>query len=95
MRRNRYLVAYDIREPKRLRRVFKTMKGYGTWVQYSVFVCDLSMAELCSMKSDLREIMEYAVDSVMVVPLGEGYDPTCIEFLGVSSRLPTGGATVI
>ena len=24
-----YLVCYDIRDPKRLRRVHKTMKGYG------------------------------------------------------------------
>ena len=28
-----YVVAYDIREPKRGRRVFKTMHGYGEWLQ--------------------------------------------------------------
>ena len=31
-----YIVAYDISEPKRWRHVFKTMKGYGHWVQLSV-----------------------------------------------------------
>jgi CRISPR-associated protein Cas2 len=30
-----YVVAYDIREPKRWRRVFKTMHGYGEWLQLS------------------------------------------------------------
>ena len=30
-----YIVAYDIAEPKRWRRVFKVMKGYGHWLQLS------------------------------------------------------------
>ena len=52
-RRRRYLVAYDIREDKRLRRVHKTMKGYGWSLQYSVFICDLDTMELLAMRSDL------------------------------------------
>ncbi|MCB1318852.1 MAG: CRISPR-associated endonuclease Cas2 [Leptospiraceae bacterium] len=31
------LVTYDIREPGRLRRVAKTLEGYGERLQYSVF----------------------------------------------------------
>src|SRR5690606_2499180 len=37
-----YLVTYDIRDDKRWRRVFKTMKGFGEWLQLSVFQCRLS-----------------------------------------------------
>lgn len=37
-----YIVAYDISSPKRWRRVFKVMKGYGEWVQLSVFQCRLT-----------------------------------------------------
>ena len=37
-----YIVAYDIAEPKRWRRVFKVMKGYGYWLQLSVFQCRLT-----------------------------------------------------
>ena len=33
-----YIVAYDIS----WRHVFKTMKGYGHWVQLSVFQCRLT-----------------------------------------------------
>jgi CRISPR-associated protein Cas2 len=31
-----YVVAYDIRDPKRWRQVFKAMHGYGEWLQLSV-----------------------------------------------------------
>jgi hypothetical protein len=37
-----YVVAYDIGHPKRWRRVFKLMHGYGRWLQLSVFQCRLS-----------------------------------------------------
>ncbi|SUS04830.1 hypothetical protein DF3PA_310022 [Candidatus Defluviicoccus seviourii] len=37
-----YLVAYDVSAPKRWRRVFKLMKGYGEWLQLSVFRCRLT-----------------------------------------------------
>ncbi len=36
-----YVVAYDISDPKRWRRVFRLMKGYGQWLQLSVFHCRL------------------------------------------------------
>ena len=37
--RQSYLVCYDISDDKRLRKVFKTMRGYGDHLQYSVFEC--------------------------------------------------------
>ena len=37
-----YIVAYDIADQKRWRRVFRTMKGFGRWLQLSVFQCRLS-----------------------------------------------------
>ena len=36
------MVTYDIADQKRWRFVFKVMKGYGEWVQLSVFQCRLS-----------------------------------------------------
>ena len=35
--RNTYIVSYDISDPKRLRKVFRTMKAWGAHLQYSVF----------------------------------------------------------
>jgi CRISPR-associated protein Cas2 len=35
--RQGYIVTYDVCNPKRLRKVFKTMQGYGEHLQLSVF----------------------------------------------------------
>jgi CRISPR-associated protein Cas2 len=47
-----YLVAYDIHDKKRLRRVFKLMKGFGQWLQLSVadalLIIDLGPADKVS-----------------------------------------------
>ena len=68
--RNRYLVCYDVSDPKRLTKTYKLMQGYGDPVQYSVFVCDLSGTELVYMKRDLTELLNLAEDRVLVVDTG-------------------------
>ena len=45
MARHFYLTAYDITDPKRLRRVLAIVKGYATGGQKSVYECWLSSAE--------------------------------------------------
>ena len=47
--RRRYLVSYDIANPKRLRRVAKLLESFGTRLQYSVFECPLD-----DMRLDMR-----------------------------------------
>lgn len=94
MKRNRYLVAYDIRDPKRLRDVGRTLKAFGARLQYSVFVCDLTTAELCDLRFQVRGAFNGAVDSVVIIPLGEGYDAELFEFMGVRGTLPFGGSRI-
>jgi CRISPR/Cas system-associated endoribonuclease Cas2 len=48
-----YLVCYDIRHPRRLRRVHQVMKGYGEPWQYSIFFCFLRAIDRVRMRSDL------------------------------------------
>jgi len=43
--RRLYIIMYDIADDKRLRLVFKIMRGYGDHLQYSVFRCELSKRE--------------------------------------------------
>lgn len=69
MRRN-FIVTYDIRDPKRLRRVFKLCKGYGMHLQYSVFECDLTDAEKTAMESALADVMNLREDQVLFIDLG-------------------------
>ena len=96
-RRKRYLVAYDIRDDKRLRRVHKTMKGYGWSLQYSVFICDLDAIELLALKTDLGTVIHHAADSIAIIDLGtpEQRGSECFQFMGVVSRLPTSGPVII
>lgn len=97
MARRRYLVAYDIRDPDRLRAIHGCMKGYGDPLQYSVFLCDLDGMERLGMVRDLRAIMNEWEDSVAIVDLGDparqGTD--CFEFLGVTWGLPRSGPTIV
>ena len=44
--RSSYLVCYDISDDKRLRKVFKTMRAWGDHIQFSVFECQLTSADL-------------------------------------------------
>jgi len=68
--RNTYIVSYDVSDPKRLRLVHKKLEGYGDWMQYSVFLCDLSPKELALLRESLRELIHHEEDQVMIVDLG-------------------------
>ena len=75
----RYLVCYDIANPKRLRRVAKLLESYGTRLQYSVFECPLDELRLEQAKSALREEINADQDQVLFVSLGpEANDATLV-----------------
>lgn len=81
---NCYLVSYDVCDPKRLRRVYNTLLGFGRSVHYSVFLCDLfpkGKAELVAILSDL---VNHDEDRVMIVNLGPtgGRTESNILFIG-------------
>lgn len=82
--RRLYVVTYDICDPKRLRRVFKTMKGFGDHLQFSVFQCDLPAVDLLRMREALGEIIHHDEDQVLIIDLGltEGRPIKSIESLG-------------
>lgn len=82
--RRLYFVTYDIRDPKRLRRVYKTMKGFGAHLQLSVFQCDLPEMDLIRMKAALAEVINHQEDHVLIVDLGltEGRPIKGIDSLG-------------
>lgn len=69
-RRKDFLVTYDISDDKRLRQVFKAMKGYGEHVQLSVFRCSLTRTEMTEMKAKLSGLIHHGVDQVLIIFLG-------------------------
>jgi len=95
MARRRYLVAYDIRDDRRLHRVATCLEGYGARIQYSVFICDLSDQEKIALRRDVEKIIKSAEDSVMLVDLGPALDSSRFVFLGARGRLPTSAAVIV
>jgi CRISPR-associated protein Cas2 len=95
MARRRYLVAYDIRDDRRLRNVATCMEGYGERIQYSVFVCDLSDQEAVLLRGDVEVRMKLSEDSVMIIDLGQAGDSSRFLFIGHHERLPTSSAVIV
>lgn len=65
-----YIVTYDICDAGRLRRVFKTMKGFGQHLQLSVFRCTLSRLDYAMLTTNLTEIINANEDQVILFDLG-------------------------
>lgn len=65
-----YIVCYDICDPKRWRKVFKAMKGYGEHWQYSVFFCVLRDIDRVRMQMDLESAMNQKEDQTIIIDLG-------------------------
>lgn len=63
-----WLVCYDVREPKRLRRAAKHMEGYGERMQYSVFRCWLTVRQLECLRWELTDMLA-PEDDVLLIPL--------------------------
>ena len=66
---NSHLVAYDICDPKRLRKVAKVCEDFGLRRQYSVFFCRLAAVDLVRLKSRLYDVIDLDQDQVLFVPL--------------------------
>lgn len=65
-----FLVTYDISDPKRLRQVFKIMKGYGQHLQFSVFQCDLTATARVELEAKLEGTIHHQADQVLFFDLG-------------------------
>ena len=76
-----YLVTYDIRDEKRWRRVFKLMKGFGQWLQLSVFQCRLSRLGHAELVQLLDGIIHHREDALLVIDLGpaDAIDPKVVS----------------
>ena len=65
-----YIVAYDISDQKRWRRVFKLMKGYGRWLQLSVFQCRLTARRHADLAASLDKLIKPEEDHLLLIDVG-------------------------
>jgi CRISPR-associated protein Cas2 len=65
-----YIVTYDIADPKRWRHVFRLMKGYGRWLQLSVFQCRLTPRRRQELAAALDDVVHHHEDHVLIIDVG-------------------------
>lgn len=65
-----FIISYDISEPKRWRRVFRLMKGYGEWLQLSVFQCRLGRMRVLQLEAELKDLINQEEDHILILDIG-------------------------
>lgn len=95
--RHTYIVTYDISDPKRLRKVYKLMLGWGDHLQLSVFQCELNARELIELRTELARIIRHTEDQVLFVDVctEEARTPDTITSLGRAYADPERIAIVV
>lgn len=95
--RQTYIVSYDVCDDKRLRRVFKTLRGWGDHLQLSVFRCELDHRELVELRTALSDIIHHGEDQVLFVNVGpvSGRGSTSIAAIGKAYVAPERHAVVV
>jgi len=95
--RNVFLVSYDICNDKRLRKVYKAMRGYGDHLQFSVFRCELSDREKAEMIAELSPLISHDEDQVLVIDIGpaDGRATVVFESLGKPYVAPERHALIV
>lgn len=65
-----YIVAYDISDQKRWRRLFRLMHGYGDWLQLSVFQCRLTRKRHGELVALIDGLIHHDEDHVVLMDMG-------------------------
>lgn len=92
-----YVVTYDISSPKRWRKIFRTMLGFGEHIQLSVFRCDLTPLQHAMMKRALDGDLHHHEDQVLIIDLGKSGAKTIagIEVLGIPRTFRPPSARIV
>lgn len=70
--RRPFLVAYDIRAPRRWRRLFRGLKRVAIPIQYSLFYGEFTAAGLARVVALVEEVIDPRADDVRIYPLPRG-----------------------
>jgi CRISPR-associated protein Cas2 len=81
MGRQFIVVAYDISDDRRRRRLHERLLAFGTPVQYSVFECRLDSAGLEKMRAAVNKIIRPRLDRVRYYRLCQA----CVDRIETSS----------
>lgn len=92
----RYLITYDIADPRRLGRLFRFLKKQGLPVQYSVFLVETSAVRLAELMVKISKIIHANADDVRAYRLPDnGWQVTMGASILPDDILPGGVALPI
>ena len=76
-----YVVCYDITDPKRWRKVYRLLNGYGRRLQYSIFRCRLTVRAMEKLRWELEKLLT-AEDRLLILAMCE----SCERRTGAHNR---------
>ena len=79
-----FLICYDICDPKRLRRVHKTIRDVGLPVQFSVFLANLKQGELDTLVETLSRLIDASEDKINFYHLSAAKEKICLGMPSLS-----------
>lgn len=93
------LVTYDVdtttkEGARRLRCVAKACINYGQRVQNSVFECELTDAQLCTLKERIRDIINTQTDSIRIYYINRN-NTRRVELIGIETAYNVNDAIII
>ena len=65
-----YLCTYDVADDKRRTKLFELLKDHGEHVQYSVFLCSLTVMEVKHLSATATAIIHQENDQLLVIDIG-------------------------
>lgn len=66
-----YVIAYDISDDKRRKKISDLLEGYGQRVQYSVFECLLTKKKYKELQDRLQRVFQPGEDNIRFYPLSK------------------------
>lgn len=74
----KYLLCYDISDPRRLRRVHRVVRDWGVPIQFSVFEIELRPAQMEKLLAELVKLIEATEDKVTFYRLSPNQERICL-----------------
>lgn len=65
------LIAYDIADSKRLRKIAKLFLNYGDRLQYSIFEFHINQIQYQKIQNEIETIVNWEEDRITYIPLCE------------------------
>jgi CRISPR-associated protein Cas2 len=54
------VISYDIQSDQRRTKIHNVLKNYGSWIQYSVFECDIDKKDYLRLRHQLEQLIDPA-----------------------------------